>query len=97
MNKHGIIVRALFFFLFIYLFLGCAIALINPNFSHFDPNTQCLIWQEVRLLSEKLKVINIILFYIYAPRYPSNKSPSFTQGTETYTIRFTCHTSQTMC
>jgi hypothetical protein len=76
--------------------------LTNPNFSLFDVNIQCLMRQEVQLLSESFKNGFILFYFIliiitYMLRYPSNKSPSFTQDIEKYTIRFIYHTSQIIC
>jgi hypothetical protein len=70
-------------------------ALTNLNFSLFDINIQCLMRQDVQLLNESFKngfyffiffIFYCTLFYfiiiIYMPRYPSNKSPNFTQDIE---------------
>jgi hypothetical protein len=78
--------------------------LTDPNFALFDMNIQCLMRQEVQLLSESFKngfsflfIIIIIIIIINMPRYPFNKSPSFTQNIEKYSIRFIYHTSQIIC
>jgi hypothetical protein len=42
--------------------LNLAILLINPNFSPFDVNTECLMRQEVQLLSKKF---NSFLFFFF--------------------------------
>jgi len=74
--------------------------LTNPNFSLFDVNIQCLMRQEVQLLSEIFKngffIFIFYYYYIYA-KVSINKSPSFTQDIEKYTIRFIYHTSQILC
>jgi hypothetical protein len=45
--------------------LNLAILSSNPNFTPFDTNIQCLMRQEVWLLSEKFKFFNIILFIYF--------------------------------
>ena len=44
------------------------------NFQPFDTNTYCLMRQDVRLLSEKLKVINIIIIYLSCEGYFSDQN-----------------------
>jgi hypothetical protein len=39
--------------------------LTNPNFSLFDVNIQCLMRQEVQLLSESFKKWFLFLFFIF--------------------------------
>jgi hypothetical protein len=42
--------------------LNLAILSINPNFSHFDVNTQYLMRQEVQLLSKKFNYFHFFFF-----------------------------------
>jgi hypothetical protein len=43
--------------------LKLVILLINPNFSLFDVNTQCLMRQEVQLLSEEFNFLFFIFYF----------------------------------
>jgi hypothetical protein len=71
-------------------------------FSSFDVNTQCLMMQEIGLLSEKLKVINIILllfffFFFNAKVIPPTCYPAASQILITEITDFKFHTPQTTC
>jgi hypothetical protein len=88
--------------------LNLAILSSNPNFTLFDANTQCLIRQEARLLSEKFKFFNIILFlsfffyfyfyfYFYAKVIPPISYPTASKILITDITNFKFHTPPTMC
>jgi hypothetical protein len=81
--------------------LNLAILSSNPNSTHFDLNTQCLMRQDVQLLSQKFNYFLCFFFFFF---YYSHAKviylishPLYFKIFKTYTIDFSCYTSQPMC